>query len=132
MFTVPYEKMVCDSNKGDGGIYFYDEYCEWVNRYNGQSFKINYADIKDVKILSGVKKTVVVILNNDEKINLYLYKAQTLKKLLYDAVQRVNGNSVEASEPQNYVSELERLAKLHESGALSDEEFDAAKQKILK
>jgi multidrug resistance efflux pump len=28
-------------------------------------------------------------------------------------------------------AELERLAKLHESGALSDEEFAAAKSKIL-
>jgi hypothetical protein len=28
-------------------------------------------------------------------------------------------------------SELERLASLHDSGALSDEEFAAAKQKIL-
>ena len=61
MFTIPYEKMICDSNKGDGNIQFYEEYCEWINRYNGDSFKIYYRDIDDVKVTSGIKKTVIVI-----------------------------------------------------------------------
>jgi multidrug resistance efflux pump len=33
--------------------------------------------------------------------------------------------------PADSTAELERLAKLHESGALSDEEFTAAKSRIL-
>jgi multidrug resistance efflux pump len=33
--------------------------------------------------------------------------------------------------PADSTAELERLAKLHESGALSDEEFAAAKSKLL-
>jgi uncharacterized membrane protein YebE (DUF533 family) len=33
--------------------------------------------------------------------------------------------------PADSTAELERLAKLHESGALSDEEFAAAKSRIL-
>ena len=33
--------------------------------------------------------------------------------------------------PTNSTAELERLAKLHESGALNDEEFAAAKSKLL-
>jgi hypothetical protein len=33
--------------------------------------------------------------------------------------------------PTDSTAELERLAKLHESGALSDEEFTAAKSKLL-
>ena len=131
MFTIPYEKMICDSNKGDGNIQFYEEYCEWINRYNGDSFKIYYRDIDDVKVTSGIKKTVIVILKDGQKINFYLYKAATLRKLLFDAVQRVSGeNKTEDSEDD--VTKLERLAKLHESGALSDEEFLAAKEKILK
>ena len=131
MFTIPYEKMICDSNKGDGNIQFYEKYCEWINRYNGDGFKIYYRDIDDVKVTSGIKKTVIVILKDGQKINFYLYKAATLRKLLFDAVQRVSGESkVEDSEDD--VTKLERLAKLHESGALSDEEFLAAKEKILK
>ena len=129
MFTIPYEKMICDSNKGDGNIQFYEEYCEWINRYNGDSFKIYYRDIDDVKVTSGIKKTVIVILKDGQKINFYLYKGATLRKLLFDAVQRVNGENQEA---EDNVAKLERLAKLHESGALSDEEFLAAKEKILK
>lgn len=33
--------------------------------------------------------------------------------------------------PTDSTAELERLAKLHESGALNDEEFAAAKSKLL-
>jgi hypothetical protein len=33
--------------------------------------------------------------------------------------------------PTDSTAELERLAKLHESGALTDEEFAAAKSKLL-
>ena len=36
-----------------------------------------------------------------------------------------------APAPTDSTAELERLAKLHESGALTDEEFAAAKAKIL-
>ena len=134
MFTVPYAKMICDSNKGDGGISFYDEYCEWLNRYNGNNIKIYYKDIDDVKVTSGLKKTVIVILKDGTKVPFYLYKAATLRELLYKAVQRVNGEPKEYdfTESSDTVSQLERLAKLHESGAISDEEFQEAKQKILK
>ena len=134
MFTVPYQKMICDSNKGDGNLNFYEEYCEWVNRVTGDSFKVYYRDIDDVKITSGIKKTVIVLLKNGEKVVFYLYKAATLRELLYQAVQRVNGESqvVDNQPEEDCVTQLERLAKLHESGALSDEEFLAAKQKLLK
>jgi membrane protease subunit (stomatin/prohibitin family) len=36
-----------------------------------------------------------------------------------------------AAAPVDSTAELERLAKLHESGALNDEEFSAAKSKLL-
>ena len=36
-----------------------------------------------------------------------------------------------AAPPSDSTAELERLAKLHESGALNDEEFSAAKSKLL-
>ena len=134
MFTVPYAKMICDSDKGDGNIQFYEEYCEWLNRYNANSIKIYYQDIDDVKVTSGIKKTVIVILKDGTKIRFYLYKAATLRELLYKAVQRVNGETKEFdfTESDDTVSQLEKLAKLHESGALTDEEYQQAKQKILK
>ena len=144
MFEVPYEKMICDSDYGDGGINFYNDYFEWNNRSNGEGFKVYYKDIKDVKIISGLKKKVIVTLNDGEVKNLYLYKADTLRSLLYQAVKRVNGEATKEDsvidiepEPVNHeeedvISQLERLAKLHESGALTDEEFALAKKKVLK
>ena len=139
MFETPYEKMICDSDNGDGGVFFYNEYLEWVLRNSTDGFKIYYKDIEDVKIVYSRKKVVTIYLKNGSHRRLYLYKADTLKKLIYDAVQRVNGEApVEApkaevvEEPQeDDLSKLERLAKLHESGALNDEEFAQAKKKIL-
>ena len=142
MFQVPYEKMVCDSDYGDGGVYFYDEYFEWINRDTGKGFRIRYLDIKDVTVIQSSKKKVTVITNSGAQRNLYLYKADTLMKLLNDAINRVNGKEPEQvkvvdaevspkQSSEDDIAKLERLAKLHESGALTDEEFTAAKKKIL-
>ena len=138
MFTVPYAKMICDSSRGDGGLEFYDEYCQWINRDNGDSFKVYYKEIEDVRIISGIKKTVIVVLKNGVNVRFYLYKAATLREMLYKAVQRVNGEGEEAKETkpaeenEDCIAKLERLAKLHDSGALTDEEYAEAKRKILK
>ena len=142
MFELPYEKMICDSDLGDGGISFYKEYAEWLNRRNGRGFKIFYKDIKGVVIISGRKKKVIVQTTQGNK-NLYLYRAETLKKLLYEAVNRISANSgneapsetntkVEQSvQNEEVIDALERLAKLRDSGALTDEEFAKAKEKVL-
>ena len=139
MFDKKKKKMVCDSDLGDGGVYFYEEYMEWVLRNSNNGFKIYYKDIKDVKIIYTRKKVVTVYMNNGSHRNLYLYKADTLKKLIHEAVDRANGvvNNQEVPQEQpkeenvDDLTKLERLAKLHESGALNDEEFAQAKKKIL-
>lgn len=138
MVQVPYEKMVCDSDYGDGGVYFYDEYFEWINRDTGKGFRIRYEDIKDITLIQSQKKKVTVITNGGAQRNLYLYKADSLIRLLQEAMDRVHGVIKEpvAEVPakdsaEDDISKLERLAKLHESGALTDEEFKVAKQKIL-
>ena len=92
-------------------------------------------DIEDVKIVYSRKRIVTIYIKNGSRRRLYLYKADTLKKLIHDAVERVNGEAqnpevVDAPEEDD-LSKLERLAKLHESGALNDEEFAQAKKKIL-
>lgn len=136
MYQVPYEKMVCDSDLGDGGVYFYDEYLEWLERGSGKGFQVKYKDIKDIKVVMTGKKKVIIIKNDDSKVNLYLYKYDVLIKLIQDAIDRVNGVKKEVvgeaeDESEDDLVKLERLAKLHESGALTDEEFTAAKKKIL-
>lgn len=138
MVQIPYEKMVCDSDYGDGGVYFYDEYFEWINRDTGKGFRIRYEDIKDITLIQSQKKKVTVITNGGAQRNLYLYKADSLIRLLQEAMDRVHGVIKEpvAQVPakdstEDDISKLERLAKLHESGALTDEEFKVAKQKIL-
>ena len=134
MYSTPYEKMICDSDYGDGGVYFYEEYLEWINRSSGRGFKIYYKDIKDITVIMTGKKKVTIITNDGESKNLYLYKHDVLVKLINDAIERVkNGGTLDSKEEakDDDLSKLERLAKLHESGALTDEEFKKAKEKIL-
>lgn len=133
MQQIPYEKMVCDSDYGDGGVYFYDDFFDWINRDSGKGFRIHYKDIKDVKVIMSQKRKVTIYLNDETNKNLYLYKYENLLKIIYEAIDRVNGKKQEPVEvaKEDDLSKLERLAKLHESGALTDEEFAKAKQKIL-
>ena len=125
--------MVCDSDYGDGGVYFYDDYFEWINRSTGSGFRIKYENIRDIDVVFSNKKKVIILLNSGEKRNLYLYKHDVLVRLLNEAIERVKNKPVNEaiSNEEDDITKLERLAKLHDSGALTDEEFAKAKQKIL-
>lgn len=137
MVETPYAKMVCDSDKGDGGIYFYEDYFTWIRRDGVASLKINYEDIKEIKRTYSLKKRVTVCLKDGKFVNFYLYKADTLIKFLTDAVQKKevkesNSNSLPNKAVQeDDLDKLERISKLHDSGALTDEEFEKMKSKII-
>ena len=139
MYQTPITKMVCDSDRGNGGVYFYEEYFEWVGRGTASGFRIHYKDIVDIKVLLTHKKRVTVILRSGESRNLYTYKYDNLVKFLKDGIERSNeanvvdveSKDVKPEEKEDDLSKLERLAKLHNEGALTDEEFAKAKEKIL-
>jgi uncharacterized membrane protein YebE (DUF533 family) len=62
------------------------------------------------------------------------YKAgqrRTEQNQYNDRAQAAPPPAPAAPAPTDSTAELERLAKLHESGALNDEEFAAAKSKLL-
>jgi uncharacterized membrane protein YebE (DUF533 family) len=62
------------------------------------------------------------------------YKAgqrRTEQNQYNDQAQAAPPPAPAAPAPTDSTAELERLAKLHESGALNDEEFAAAKSKLL-
>ena len=139
MYKAPLEKMVCDSDYGDGGIFFYETYFEWTNRDSGKGFKVEYKNITDVDVVLTHKKKVIIKTAAGNTWNLYLYKYETLLNFLYKRMDIAKGKvadekvAAEAEESkESDLDKLERLAKLHESGALSDEEFQLAKDKILR
>ena len=137
---IPRESMVCDTSRGDGNIYFYDEYFEWIERRSGNGFRLRYASIDDIKVIRTGKNEVIITTKEKKRISLFIYRVDTLLSLLYERINFVNGQSqvidAEVSptkdSKEEFLSQLERLAKLHESGALSDEEFKQAKEKLLK
>ena len=136
---IPRESMVCDTERGDGNIYFYDEYFEWISRSTGSGFRLRYESIDDIKVIRTAKKEVILITKQKKRISLFIYKADTLLSLLYERINAVNGQSpiIDAEispvkdEKEATLSQLERLAKLHKSGDLTDEEFAKAKAKLL-
>lgn len=134
MYKAPIEKMVCDSDRGDGGVYFYEEYLEWLNRDTGRGFRIQYKNIEDVDVIMSQKKKIVLKLVGGQTENLYLYKYDQFMQILTDLMNKAKGITKENVEPigdGDTLTKLERLAKLHENGSLTDEEFKLAKQKVL-
>ena len=137
---IPRESMVCDTTRGDGNIYFYDEYFEWINRSSGNGFRLRYESIDDIKVIRTGKNEVIITTKQQKRISLFIYKVDTLLSLLYERINAVYGNesiidadvSPAKNDKDELLNQLERLAKLHESGALSDEEFKLEKDKLLK
>ena len=136
------QKMIADHNGLGGGVFFELFYLEWKPRnyrYKDHSFKVYYKDITKVELIDSFKKRVILHTASG-KYTIDLYRVDTFLYILDQAREKnKEGNPediievpVEDESPvsQN-LSELERLAKLHESGALTDEEFKLAKEKIL-
>lgn len=134
MYQVPFVKMVCDTDYGDGGVYFYEQYLEWASRGSGKGFKIYYKNIVDTQVLLTQKKTIKISTKSGNVFKFYLYKVDTFMRTLNDMMDKAKREKTE--EPtyteEDALSKLERLAKLHDSGALTDEEFAKAKELILK
>ena len=132
MQEIPFKTMICDSRQGDGGIYFYNDYFEWLNRDTRRGFRVNYSDIKDVKVIMNRKKQVTIVTNNGTFVDLYLYRYEDLLSIIYSKMDEIKkGETSQQADVGDDLDKLERLAKLHESGALTDEEFAKAKAKIL-
>ncbi len=132
MQEIPFKTMICDSRQGDGGIYFYNDYFEWLNRDTRRGFRVNYSDIKDVKVIMNRKKQVTIVTNNGTFVDLYLYRYEELLSIIYSKMDEIKkGETSQQADVGDDLDKLERLAKLHESGALTDEEFAKAKAKIL-
>jgi long-chain acyl-CoA synthetase len=58
---------------------------------------------------------------------------KVLRRVLRDEHERLRGHSTVSARtsPDAFVAELERLSLLHSSGALTDDEFAAAKARLL-
>ena len=129
---IPRQTIRCDTNRGDGNIFFFDEYFEWYEKDTGAGFRVRYEVIKDIRVIRTGKSQVIIITNSGNQITLFVYKTDELLSILYERINAVKGVSDEEPLEIDMLSRLERLAKLHESGALTDEEFAKAKEKLLK
>ncbi len=82
------DKMTCDSDYGDGGVYFYEEHFEWRARHNdSNSFIVKYKNIVDMTTSLTHKKKITILTNAGNKWNLYLYKYEEFLAIVRKQMQ---------------------------------------------
>ncbi len=139
MIEKPIADYLCDTKYGDGHLYFYNDRIEWKLRgaeMGKPSITIKYADIKDIDVVPTKKKTINVRMKSGEVHSLFLYRDREFFAIVDERMDALKKDSdVIEVEPEvveeDNLDKLERLAKLHKEGSLTDEEFKAAKAKIL-
>lgn len=140
------KKMIVDTPKADGGVYFEKEYFEFRSRdarASSHNFKIMYRDIERIDNYTGIKKTVVITLKDGFRQYFYMYKNNTFIALIKAGMENNKEEDiidVEAKVEEDVKSEeiteedlrkLKELNELRKDGALSKEEFDKQKAIIL-
>ena len=138
MIEKPIADYFCDTKYGDGHIYFYNDHFEWKLRgaeMGKPKISINYLDIEDMDEIPTAKKTIHVKLKNGQMHTFFLYRDREFFTIVDGRIDALKNGDVIEVEPEvveeDNLDKLERLAKLHKEGSLTDEEFKAAKAKIL-
>ena len=131
------KNMIVDTRAADGGVYFEKERFIWKSRnYNPKlDIIIYYKDIKDVVIISGIKKRVDVTLNDGKMYNFFLYRSGTFVELINAGREACKDQieekgSLEMSDED--IEKLKKLSELQKGGVLTTEQFEAQKNEILK
>ena len=145
MVEMPFAKMIVDTPKADGGLYFYEEYMEWKPKAMSLqylSFQIRYDNVQNVSVIPTRKKQIVITTKDGKVHTLMTYKEGHFFEIFNERLnkyEKAEKPAIEMKEEvkalpnqeEDTLAKLERLAALHEKNALTDEEFKAAKAKIL-
>lgn len=136
------QKMVCDTPRADGHVFFEKEYFEFRPRdprYSAAIKRINYDDVVNMEYYRGIKKTVVVVLRDGSRHSFYMYKGNTFMALVQAGRDRnvvVADGAPREESPRREMSDkdiekLSKLNELHTSGVITDEEFETQKELIM-
>lgn len=134
--------MRIDTFDADGEVEFHETYFEFIalrpydEKYN---FKVNYDDVKDIKISfwSFIKKTVIVETNDKKKMYFFMYKDNTFIALVNAGKKRglvkdePKNNAAKPISPED-LDTLTKLNQLHKDGVLTEEELAQQKEIIMK
>lgn len=134
---VPSAKMICDTRAGDGGVYFYNDRLEWRARssFTGHNFIIHYKDIEDVQVIPSRKKEIKISTNVGTKYSLFLYRSDEFINILSAHMKKAPQEEAKAIEVKDNnedgFAKLEKLVQMRKDNLLNEEEFEAAKKKLL-
>ncbi len=135
------QMMRADRGNVAGGLYFYGDRLVWNPRhyqFNGMRFELPYGEIEAYDIVPTKKKHVNIHMKNGDTYFVDIYHLDLFMMML-DQAMRESKNpralaAAKKADDDNGEDDLEalaRLAALHQSGALSDEEFEKMKAKII-
>lgn len=138
MTTYDGKKMIVDTEKYDGGVYFHKDHFEFIpRRFKEATIKIEYTDIEKVDYRHGIKSVVRVYLKDGKHHDFYMHKLATFLEILKSAIEDHKVIDLTKKEPIKEISKediekLEKLLELHKAGVLSNEEYQSQKDIIMK
>ena len=136
------QRIRADRGNVGGMLYFYADRLVWTPRhyrYNSLGFEVQYSDIVTYEVMQTHKKRLDIV-TKDDTYFVELYHIDLAMMWIDAAVKDAKGESpkvveAQAVEPtekkEDDLDALARLAALHKSGALTDDEFKAMKAKII-
>ena len=139
-----YAKMHADTQYGSGALYFYDEYFEWrpnAGALMNLRFMIRYDELDDIKVTPTRKSQVIITTKAKRQYTIMIRRVDSftgfinerLENLKYKKQAAAAPKAVEEKKPQvdDPLAQLSRLAEMREKNLLTEEEFVAAKKKLL-
>lgn len=143
MLETPRLRLKADTAYGGGVLEFYEEYFEWRPRSAAllsQKFSIRYEDILDIEMIPTHKKQVIISTRDGYKYTVMLYHIDLFSGMVNERMAACKAPKAAKTAPRAIpagskededLAKLEKLAELRRTGALTEEEFKAAKAKIL-
>ena len=133
------KKMIADTKIADGGVYFREDYLEWIPRHAYSSdprcFKVRYDEIHDIQVVPAGRKRRIDIITSSKTYSIYMHRDPVFLEIIRSAREgKKNKVPLIGEEPiftQNDLIRLDYLAQLLKDGVITEEQFKTEKQKII-
>lgn len=126
------KKMIADTLVCGGGVYFREDHLSWISRgheHPEAHFDVYYKDIADVKVIPTHKKRIDIYANG-KVYSIRLYRVNVFMEILKEARENC---SKQGSGPLDaaVLQRIAELEKLKEQGAITEEEFNILKSRLM-
>lgn len=133
------KKMIADTLAADGGVYFREDYLEWIPRHAYSSdprcFKVRYDEIENVQVIAAGHKRRIDMITKSRTYSIYMHRDPLFLEIIRAAMEDHKNKVPLIGEEPNYSPEdrtrLDYLNRLMKDGVITEEQFKNEKQKII-